>query len=83
MLSFLAVLATLGLGRQRPLWQTMFLVAGIFCGSMSWWAILACAANLLRDRITGQTMHWINRVAGIAIGGLGLVSVVLSRGLRH
>lgn len=82
-LSFLAVLATLGLGRHRPLWQTSFLVAGIFCGSMTWWTILATTANLLRDRITDRAMGLMNRVAGIAIGCFGLVNVVLSRGLRH
>jgi len=82
-LSFLAVLATLGLGRHRPLWQTSLLVAGIFFGSMTWWTILASAVNLLRNRITDRAMLWMNRVAGIAIGGFGLVNVLLSRGHRH
>jgi threonine/homoserine/homoserine lactone efflux protein len=82
-LSFLAVMATLGLGKERPLWQTSFLVAGIFCGSMAWWTILASAVNLLRGRITDRTMRWINRVAGIAIGGFGVVNVLLSLGHRH
>jgi threonine/homoserine/homoserine lactone efflux protein len=82
-LSFLAVLATLGLGRHRPLWQTSFLVAGIFCGSMAWWTILASGVNLLRGKVTDSGMRWMNRVAGIAIGAFGLVNVVLSRGHRH
>jgi threonine/homoserine/homoserine lactone efflux protein len=82
-LSFLAVLATLGLGKQRPLWQTSLLVAGIFCGSMTWWTILASAGNLLRGRITDRIMRRMNRVAGIAIGGFGLVNVLLSWGKRH
>jgi threonine/homoserine/homoserine lactone efflux protein len=82
-LSFLAVLAMLGLGRQRLPWQTSSLVAGIFCGSMIWWTILVGAANLLRGRITDGAMRWMNRVAGIAIGGFGLVNVVLSRWHRH
>jgi threonine/homoserine/homoserine lactone efflux protein len=82
-LSFLAVLATLGLGQHRPLWQTSFLVAGIFCGSMAWWTILAAGANLLRDKVTDRVLGWMNRVAGIAIGCFGLVNVALSRGLRH
>ena len=82
-LSFLTVLATLGLGRHRPLWQTSLLVAGIFCGSMTWWIILANIANLLRSKFTDRTMGWMNRLAGIAIGGFGLVNVVLSRGRRH
>jgi threonine/homoserine/homoserine lactone efflux protein len=79
-LSFLAVLATLGLGRQRPLWETSFLVGGIFCGSMAWWIVLASGVNLLRSRINDRGMRWMNRVAGIAIGGFGLVNVLLSRG---
>src|ERR1700683_3907844 len=59
-LSFLAVLATLGLGRHRPLWQTSFLVAGIFCGSMAWWSVLASGVNLLRGRISDRTIRWMN-----------------------
>jgi threonine/homoserine/homoserine lactone efflux protein len=82
-LSFLAVLATLGLGEHRPLWQTSFLVAGIFFGSMTWWTILASGVNLLRGKVTDQSMRWMNRVAGIAIGAFGLVNVLLSRGHRH
>jgi threonine/homoserine/homoserine lactone efflux protein len=82
-LSFLTVLATLGLGRHRPAWETSLLIAGIFCGSMTWWLILASGASLLRGKITDHAMSWINRVAGIAIGGFGLVNVVLSRGRRH
>ena len=82
-LSFLTILATLGLGTNRPLWRTSLLIVGIFCGSMTWWIILASAANLLRSKFTNRTMGWMNRVAGIAIGGFGLVNVLLSRGRRH
>ena len=81
-LSFLTVLATLGLGRHRPVWETSLLITGIFCGSMTWWLILASGASLLRGKITDRTMGWMNRVAGLAIGGFGLVNVVLSRGRR-
>jgi threonine/homoserine/homoserine lactone efflux protein len=82
-LSFLAVLAMLGLGKQRPLWQTALLVAGIFCGSMTWWTILVGGVTLLRGRISDHAMRWMNRVAGVAIGGLGLANVLLSFGRRH
>jgi len=82
-LSFLAVLATLGLGRHRPLWQTSVLVGGIFCGSMAWWTILATGVNLLRSKVTDRSMRWMNRVAGVAIGAFGLVNILLSRGHRH
>jgi|SRR5580704_2403048 threonine/homoserine/homoserine lactone efflux protein len=78
-LTFLAVLAMLGIGQRRPLWETSLLVGGIFCGSMTWWAILTGGVNLLRDKVTDRTMCWLNRVGGIAIGVFGLVNVVLSR----
>jgi threonine/homoserine/homoserine lactone efflux protein len=82
-LSFLAVLATLGAGRQGSLWRTSLLVAGIFCGSMIWWIFLVSAASRLRSRITDRTMRWMDHVAGAAIGGFGLLNVFLSRGRRH
>ena len=82
-LSFLAVLATLGIGRQSSLWRTLILVAGIFSGSMIWWTILACAASRLRGRINDRTLGWMNHLAGIAIGCFGLANVLLSRGTRH
>ena len=78
-LSFLAVLAMLGQGQQHALWQTSLLVAGIFCGSMSWWILLTGGATLLRDKVTDNTMLILNRVGGIAIAAFGVVNIVLSR----
>ena len=82
-LSFLAVLATLGAGRERSLWQPLVLVAGIFCGSMIWWTLLAGAANRLRSKVTDRSMRWMDRLAAILIGGFGLANLLLSRGRRH
>ena len=82
-LSFLAVLATLGVGRQSSLWQTVILVGGIFCGSMLWWTVLACTARRMRSRISDRAMRWMNHLAGIAIGCFGLANVLLSGGARH
>lgn len=81
-LSFLAILAMLGQGGQRPIWETSLLVGGIFCGSMLWWTALTGGANLLRDKVTDRTMLLMNRIAGIAIGAFGLVNIVFSRGFR-
>src|SRR5713226_5805631 len=78
-LSFLAILATLGMKEDKASWLTLLLVLGIFCGSMLWWIILVSIVNRLRDRIDDHTMLWMNRVAGVAIGGFGVVTFVLSR----
>jgi threonine/homoserine/homoserine lactone efflux protein len=80
-LSFLAVLTGLGMGGYRHWPLTFLLVGGIFCGSMLWWVILVFAVNRLRDRFDAQTLQGMNRVAGIAIGGFGLVTLLI--GIAH
>jgi threonine/homoserine/homoserine lactone efflux protein len=81
-LSFLAILVALGMNRQRASWLSLLLVAGIFCGSMLWWIVLVGIVNRVRDRIDDHAMLWMNRVAGVAIGGFGVVTFVLSRSHR-
>jgi len=78
-LSFLAVLAALGMRQQQASWLTMLLVLGIFCGSMLWWILLVSIVNRVRDRIDDHAMLWMNRIAGIAIGAFGVVTFALSQ----
>ena len=78
-LSFIALLAALGIGHQRHWWLTVFLVGGIFCGSMLWWIVLSSIVNLFRDRFNDRVLLSINRLAGILIAGFGIVAIVLSR----
>jgi threonine/homoserine/homoserine lactone efflux protein len=76
-LSFLAVLAGLGLGQDSPNWRTLALVGGIFCGSMTWWIILTETVYRLRDRFDEGAIRWMNRIAGLAIGAFGVLTFVL------
>lgn len=76
-LSFIAVLAALGMDQQRQRWQTVFLVAGIFLGSMLWWIVLSTLMTRLRDRFNDHGLLWMNRIAGLAIGGFGIASFLL------
>ncbi len=78
-LSFLAVLAALRMEGQRPWWQNMIVVGGIFLGSMTWWVILSASVNHFRQKINDATMAWMDRIAGIAIGGFGIVTLALAR----
>jgi threonine/homoserine/homoserine lactone efflux protein len=75
-LSFVAVLATL-------VSMTLLLVGGIFCGSMMWWTLLTGVVNRLRRGITNRTMLWMNRIAGLAIGGFGIVNIILGVARKH
>jgi threonine/homoserine/homoserine lactone efflux protein len=78
-LSFLAVLAALGMGHHRARWLTVLLIAGIFAGAMLWWIVLTAATSRFRDRFDDKAMLWMNRIAGFAIGGFGIVTIALSR----
>ncbi|MCU1236536.1 MAG: Lysine exporter protein [Candidatus Solibacter sp.] len=82
-LSFMAVLTALGMGGHRPWWLTFLLVGGILCGSMLWWVVLVTLVNWLRDRFNEESMRWMNRIAGIAIGGFGLFTFAMGLAHRH
>jgi len=76
-LSFTAVFAGMGLGREGtgPL-EAVGLVAGVFTGSTAWWVILTTFSSLLRHRMNGAWMTWINRISGSVLAGFGLVMVI-------
>ena len=82
-LSYLAVLTAMGMGDQRPGWLSWLLVGGIFTGSMVWWTILVLTVDRLRDRFNSRAMCWMNRIAGLAIGGFGIVTFALGIAGRH
>ena len=77
-LSFLAVLALLGLGEQRHWTLTLFLVLGIFVGAMFWWILLAMISGHFRERFDDQAVVWMNRIAAFAIAGFGLITMALA-----
>ncbi|MBZ5585143.1 MAG: LysE family translocator [Acidobacteriia bacterium] len=81
-LSFIAILAALGIQYHRVWWLTLLVIGGIFAGAMAWWIVLALVSNLFRDRFNDGAMVWMNRIAGFAIGGFGLVTMILSHGHR-
>jgi threonine/homoserine/homoserine lactone efflux protein len=78
-LSYMAVLAALRLGEPRPWTMTLFLVLGIFCGSMLWWIVLAMIAGHFRDRFDDRAVAWMNRIAAFAIGGFGVFTMAIAR----
>jgi threonine/homoserine/homoserine lactone efflux protein len=82
-LSFLAVLAILGMGRPRAWWDTLLLVGGMFIGAMMWWVTLAVIAGHFRDRFNDRGMLWMDRIAGLAIGGFGCIMLLLASHSGH
>jgi len=77
-LSFLAVLAGLGMRHRREWWLTLMVVGGIFLGAMLWWSALALLANRFRESFNLRAMLWMNRIAGLAIGGFGVATMAFA-----
>jgi threonine/homoserine/homoserine lactone efflux protein len=76
-LSFLAVFAGLGLSSiQGDYTGATQLVLGVFIGSAIWWLILSEGITLFRKTVSQKVMIWVNRVAGLVIGGFGIVALL-------
>ena len=77
-LSFTAVFAGLGLGATgEASTSALFLVLGVFTGSMLWWAILSGLVHALRGKFDHQRLKWVNRLSGIVIAGFGFYCLYL------
>lgn len=50
-------------------------LAGVFLGATMWWYCLSTAINTFRNRLRLRQLIMINRIAGIVIIVLGLISV--------
>jgi len=75
-LSFIAIFAGMGLAaEERSVGEAMTLVAGVTSGSAAWWLLLSGGVSLLRDKFNPTAMRWVNRAAGLIIGGFGLYTL--------
>lgn len=74
-ISFVAVFAGLGVGTVTQDYNSSaFMVAGVFVGSALWWLVLSTVVDLLHHKISDNGMIWINRISGILMATLGIVS---------
>lgn len=63
-LSFAALFAGLGLAADASIAAASSAVAGVFIGSLLWWALLSGTIAALRQRVNPEMRRWINRIAG-------------------
>lgn len=76
-LSFMAILAGLGLGDTQGNYSSAgLLVLGVFLGSLFWWIVLAELITLFRKKVSAKVFLWVNRGAGMIIIAFGLFSIV-------
>jgi threonine/homoserine/homoserine lactone efflux protein len=77
LLSFAAIFAGLGLATSSGNYRdAVLIVMGVFSGSTLWWFILSGLASLFRDKLTPESMRWINIVAGLIILGIGIFVLI-------
>lgn len=59
--------------------ESKYLIAttlwGVFSGAISWWFILSTSINVFRNRFRLRQLLMINRVAGVIIMVLGIISL--------
>jgi threonine/homoserine/homoserine lactone efflux protein len=75
-LSFAALFASIAAGTGGP-GGAALVVAGVFAGSVAWWAILTGATTGLRARLTPRVVRAFNVVSALAIGAFGIVAMAL------
>jgi len=79
-ISFAALAAALGAGLSGGFARPGAVVAGVFFGSATWWAILAGLAAAMRTRVTPDVARAIGIVSGLAIAGLGALAIASALG---
>ncbi len=76
-LSFVAIFAGIGVGgASKSYASAIFVVLGVFVGSVLWWCFLTSVVSFLRARFTDVWLLWINRVSGGVIMLFGVVALI-------
>jgi len=74
--SFAALVASLGIGISGGYLPPALLVVGVFLGSATWWCLLAGIGARVRARVTPRTVRVISAFSGVAIAALGVVAIL-------
>lgn len=75
-LSFVALFAGLGLATTSGATAALPVVAGVFAGSMLWWALLSGGVALVQNRLPASFSLWVSRLSGLVLIGFGVWAVV-------
>ena len=75
-ISFAALVASLGIGVGDGYLPPALVVVGVFLGSATWWCIVAGLGAGLRARVTPKVLRGISAVSGLAIAALGVVAIL-------
>jgi threonine/homoserine/homoserine lactone efflux protein len=75
-LAFVAIFAGAGLtAAGGDALSAVWMVAGVFIGSATWWFLLSAGVGLLRARISANGLLWVNRAAGAILVVFGVLAI--------
>jgi threonine/homoserine/homoserine lactone efflux protein len=74
LLAFAALFTTFGI-KELTTSDASLLAAGVFAGSALWWLILSTCASLLRARITPKFLRRVNKISGVIIILISIVTL--------
>lgn len=75
---FLGIFTGFSLLESRGSINVFSIIAGIFSGGLLWWFGISTLVNFFRERFNPRRLFWVNRISGLVIVVLALVSVVYS-----
>ena len=58
------------------IFNSSLILGGFFAGAVTWWFLLSLLISLFRSRFRPHHMRMMNRIAGIIIGLLGVVTIL-------
>ncbi len=75
--SLAAVFAGFGLAATKGSFlSAAILIVGVFLGSGVWWLLLVGLVSLFRQKFNNQMLRWVNKIAGLVIGGSGALALL-------
>ena len=82
-LAFISVLSYLNFLLHQVTWiDSIFIVVGIFFGSLIWWVTLCCLALKLKDNLNLKKLKKINLFSGFLIFFFGILLILSTYKLR-
>jgi threonine/homoserine/homoserine lactone efflux protein len=75
-ISFAALVASLGIGLGDGYLPPAMIVIGVFAGSATWWCIVAALGAGVRARVTPRVLRGISVFSGVAMAALGVLAIL-------
>ena len=73
---YLGIFAGFNVIEQSNSSYVLSIIAGIFTGGCIWWLSISTLVNFFRSKFNPRRLFWVNRISGIVVMGLALLSIV-------